>query len=95
MTPDVTLSPNAMKRVFCSLGAGVTFTRNPHVPTRPRASVEVQVTAVEPTGNEEPAAGRQPTVTGADPFVGTGAGYATDTGPSVADVRVMSAGQVS
>ncbi len=95
MTPDVKLSPNAMKRVFCSLGASVTFTMNPHVPTRPSASVAVQVTTVEPIGNEDPAAGEQPTVTGGDPFTGTGVGYATETGPSVGDVRVISAGQVS
>jgi len=73
MTPTVMLSPNAMNRVFDSLGGTVTWTLNPHVLARARASVALQVTAVVPGANIVPEAGEHSTVTGGAPFTGIGA----------------------
>jgi len=51
-----------------------TTTLKPHVAVLPDASVAVQVTVVVPTGNEEPGAGLQTTMTLPLPPTTTGAG---------------------
>jgi hypothetical protein len=67
--PHVMLSPNATKLVNEITGVGArTTTSKEHESVRWRASVAVQTTAVEPTGNAAPLAGAHATATpGAPP----------------------------
>ena len=76
-SPAVTLSPNARKLVRCSVGTRETVTEKLQVAERESASVAVQLTLVEPSGNDAPEAGVQATVTGVRPPDTVGAGYAT------------------
>jgi hypothetical protein len=61
------LSPNAMNRVSVSSGVRFTVTANEHDAVRFKPSVAVHSTDVVPSGNVEPDAGVQDTLTGAWP----------------------------
>ena len=67
-SPAVMLSPNARNLVAFRLGP-TTVTANVQLAVRCWASVAVQVTLVEPTGNDDPLDGLQPTMTGVVPPV--------------------------
>jgi hypothetical protein len=98
-SPDVTLSPNARKRVLASRGAAWTVTPKLHDAEAPAASCAEQFTVVDPTGNICPDAGEHDTVTGNAPPEETGkanvagapatpvAGVVTDAGQVIASGR--------
>jgi hypothetical protein len=74
------LSPNATNFTEDRTGTAVTVTAKLHVAVRPRRSVAVQPTVVEPMGNAEPDAGTHAVVTGAEPPVAVGVWNVTCAG---------------
>jgi hypothetical protein len=88
------LSPNAMKRVDGRLGRRVTWTDSVQLALCPAASCALHVTVAVPGANEEPAAGEQFFVIGADPPDVIGAGNWTGTGSPLGDSAVTFAGHV-
>jgi hypothetical protein len=88
------LSPKAPNRVNVSVGGGATRTPNEQVSVRWRASVAVQVTVVDPTGNDAPLSGAHVAVTGGAPSATKGAEYVTVTGFPKGETVEMGAGHV-
>ena len=93
VVPSVRLSPNDRNRVAVSLGGPATTIEKAHDADAPRASVAMQATCVDPTGNDNPDGGAHVTATGAEPPMATGAGFKTATGCPVGDEVATGAGQ--
>jgi hypothetical protein len=78
-TPTVMLSPKARNFVLEIVAMRPTLTGNTHEAVRFNASVAVQETLVDPSGNVAPDGGSHATVTGVWPPSASGVGYVTNT----------------